>query len=179
MDKSCSLLFALAVFILLHHHTSLAKFPNISTDEAALLALKSHISSSDPNNILATNRSSSSPVCSWIGITCSSRHHRVAALDISSMQLYGTIPPHLGNLSFLASLIISNNKFHGEFPEELAHLQRLKMFRCSRNNFIAAIPSIFKFVAKPSLCLPIRKPVFRRNPIFPFQSNTAERVEYV
>ncbi|WMV32125.1 hypothetical protein MTR67_025510 [Solanum verrucosum] len=123
---------------MLHHHTS--SLANISTDEAALLALKSHISF-DPNNILARNWSSSSLVCSWIGITCSSRHHRVTALDISSMQLHGTIPPHLGNLSFLVSLNIHNNTFHGDFPKELVHLQRLKSISVTRNNFTGAILS--------------------------------------
>ncbi|XP_059295671.1 putative receptor-like protein kinase At3g47110 [Lycium ferocissimum] len=139
MDRSCNLLFALAVFILLHHNTSLASVPNISTDEVALLALKSHISS--PHNILQSNWSSSSPICNYIGITCGSYHNRVTALNISSMQLHGTIPPHLGNLSFLISLDISDNTFHGGFPEELAHLQRLKLINVTRNNFTGSIPS--------------------------------------
>ncbi|XP_060174298.1 LRR receptor-like serine/threonine-protein kinase EFR [Lycium barbarum] len=144
MDRSCNLLFGLAVFILLHHNTSLASVPNISTDEVALLALKSHISS--PHNILQSNWSSSSPICSWIGITCGSRHNRVTALNISSMQLHGTIPPHLGNLSFLISLDISNNTFHGDFPEELAHLQRLKLINVTSNNFTGSIPSFLSFL---------------------------------
>ncbi|KAH0747970.1 hypothetical protein KY290_027202 [Solanum tuberosum] len=137
MGRSFTLVFFLVIFILLHDTTSLA---NISTDEAALLALKSHISSHS-NNILASNWSSSSPVCSWIGITCSSRHNRVTALDISSMQLHGTIPPNLGNLSFLVSLNISYNSFHGDLPLELAHLQRLKLIDVTSNNFTGAIPS--------------------------------------
>ncbi|KAM3309260.1 putative LRR receptor-like serine/threonine-protein kinase [Capsicum chacoense] len=144
MDRSCNLLSALAILILLHQNASLA---NISTDEAALLALKSHISSS-PNNILATNWSSSSPVCSWIGVTCSSRHHRVTVLDISRMQLHGTIPPHLGNLSFLVSLDISDNTFHGALPEELAHLRRLKLINVTSNNFTGAIPSFLSLLPK-------------------------------
>ncbi|KAK4717730.1 hypothetical protein R3W88_016068 [Solanum pinnatisectum] len=131
MDTSYILLFAqLSLFILLHNHTSLA---NIITDEASLLAFKSHISS-HPNNILASNWSSSGPVCSWIGVTCSSRHNRVTALDISTMQLHGIIPPHLGNLSFLVSLNISNNAFHGDLPQELARLQRLKVIDVASNN---------------------------------------------
>ncbi|WMV32077.1 hypothetical protein MTR67_025462 [Solanum verrucosum] len=134
--------FILLFFILLHANTLLA---NISTDEAALLALKSHISSHS-NNILASNWSSSVPVCSWIGITCSSRHHRVTALNISSMQLHGTIPPHLGNLSFLVSLNINNNTFHGDLPQELAHLQRLKFFYAKNNNFTGAIPSFLSLL---------------------------------
>uniref|UniRef100_M1ANR0 non-specific serine/threonine protein kinase n=1 Tax=Solanum tuberosum TaxID=4113 RepID=M1ANR0_SOLTU len=145
MGRSCDLLFALSVFILLH--TSLS----ISTDEAALLAFKSHISSSNPNNILATNWSSSTLVCTWIGITCTSPHHRVAALDISSMQLHGTISPHLGNLSFLVSLNISNNSFRGDLPKELAHLQRLKLIDVSSNNFTGAIPSFLSLLV--DLCI--------------------------
>ncbi|PHT89796.1 hypothetical protein T459_04909 [Capsicum annuum] len=142
MGRSCNLLLPLAVFILLiHFHTSLSTVTNISTDEASLLSFKSHSISFGPNNILATNWSSSSPVCSWIGVTCSSRHHRVVALDISSMQLHGTIPPHLGNLSFLVSLNIKNNTFHGDLPEELAHLHRLKLIDVTNNNFTGAIPS--------------------------------------
>ncbi|XP_009783779.1 probable LRR receptor-like serine/threonine-protein kinase At3g47570 [Nicotiana sylvestris] len=147
MGRSCNLVFGLAVFILLHYHTSLAIVPSISTDKDALLALKSHISSSDPNDkIIASNWSSSSPVCSWIGITCSSRHNRVTALDISSMQLYGTVPPHVGNLSFLVSLDISNNNFHGKLPEELSHLQRLKFFIVESNNFTGVIPSFISLL---------------------------------
>ncbi|XP_069155066.1 probable LRR receptor-like serine/threonine-protein kinase At3g47570 [Solanum lycopersicum] len=138
MDRSFILLF----FILLHNNILHATVPNISSDEAALLALKSHIS----NNIIATNWSSSVSVCSWIGITCSSRHHRVTALDISSMQLYGTIPPHLGNLSFISSLDISNNTFHGELPLELVRLQRLKFFNTKNNNFTGAIPSFLSLL---------------------------------
>ncbi|XP_059281062.1 probable LRR receptor-like serine/threonine-protein kinase At3g47570 [Lycium ferocissimum] len=137
MGRSCDFLFALAILMLLHHHTSLATVPTISTDEAALLVLKSHISS-DPNNILARNWSSSAQ-CSWIGITCNSRRNRVTALDISSMQLHGTIPPHLGNLSFLVSLNINNNTFRGDLLEELAHLQRLKSIDVTGNNFTGAI----------------------------------------
>ncbi|XP_047270315.1 putative receptor-like protein kinase At3g47110 [Capsicum annuum] len=84
----------------------LSSILTLNTDEAALLALKSY-TWSHPNDILASNWSSSNPVCSWIGIAYSFRHHRVTALNISSMQLHGTIPPHLGNLSFLVSLDIS------------------------------------------------------------------------
>ncbi|KAL3365637.1 hypothetical protein AABB24_010654, partial [Solanum stoloniferum] len=145
MGRSCIVLFGLVVFILLHNQTSLATVPNISTDEAALFALKSHISS-HPNNILESNWSSSSPVCSWIGITCSSRHHRASALDISSMQLHGTIPPHIGNLSFLVSLRINYNAFHGNLPAELAHLKRLKLINVRSNNFTGAIPSFLSLL---------------------------------
>lgn len=93
---------------------------NLSTDQSALLALKSHINV-DPHNIIA-NWSSDNYVCDYIGVTCGSRHLRVIGINISNMDLAGTIPPRLGNLSFLA-LDMSRNNFHGNLPGELTYLR--------------------------------------------------------
>ncbi|GMI79561.1 receptor like protein 26 [Hibiscus trionum] len=116
--------------------------PDIVTDQTALLAFKSHISH-DPHNLLATNWSSSASVCNWIGVTCGSRHHRVTALNLSSMDLTGTIPSQLGDLSFLASLNIRHNSFHGSLPTELTSLHRLKYLNFGNNSFSGEIPSWF------------------------------------
>ncbi|MBA0549959.1 hypothetical protein Golob_020948, partial [Gossypium lobatum] len=96
---------------------------NISTDQSALLALKAHVIN-DPRNFLTTNWSTAFSVCKWIGVTCGSRHRRIIALDLSNMNLSGTIPPHVGNLSFLAWLNMRNNNFHGPLPAQLVKLQR-------------------------------------------------------
>ncbi|XWS10102.1 hypothetical protein CRYUN_Cryun39dG0046900 [Craigia yunnanensis] len=112
---------------------------NISTDQLALLALKSHVNS----DLLATNWSTATFVCNWIGVTCGSRHQRVTALELFDMNLSGTIPPHLGNLSFLSWLDIGNNSFHGSLPVELANLRLLKSISLSNNNFNGEIPSWF------------------------------------
>ncbi|KAK9016535.1 hypothetical protein V6N11_079031 [Hibiscus sabdariffa] len=121
--------------------------PNITTDQSALLALKSHITH-DPHNLLATNWSTSTSVCSWIGVTCGSRHHRVIALDLSSMDLTGTIPSQLGNLSFLVSLNIRQNSFHGSLPTELTNLHRLKHLDFGNNSFGGEIPTWFGYFTK-------------------------------
>ncbi|XP_039044485.1 receptor-like protein 9DC3 [Hibiscus syriacus] len=113
---------------------------NITTDDSSLLALKSH-KTHDPDNLLATNWSTSISVCNWIGVTCGSRHHRITALDLSSMDLPGTIPSQLGNLSFLASLNIRRNSFHGSLTIELTNLYRLKYFNFGNNSFSGEIPS--------------------------------------
>ncbi|KAK8504674.1 hypothetical protein V6N12_046923 [Hibiscus sabdariffa] len=113
---------------------------NISTDQSALLALKSHITH-DPHNLLATNWSTSTSVCNWIGVTCGSKHHRVTSLNLSRMDLTGTIQPYLGNLSFLAWLNISYNSFYGSLPLELANLHRLKYLNFGYINFTGVIPS--------------------------------------
>ncbi|KAL7102809.1 hypothetical protein ACP275_08G140800 [Erythranthe tilingii] len=89
-----------------YYLTAAMKYPTtLETDKSALLALKSHITL-EPDNILAKNWTNTSSVCSWIGVTCGLRHNRVIALDISNMGLSGTIPPQLGNLSFLVHSIL-------------------------------------------------------------------------
>ncbi|KAH0719291.1 hypothetical protein KY285_015322 [Solanum tuberosum] len=145
--------FQLLAFLLtcLHLLAPCSLAMNISTDQSSLLALKSHITS-DPFHVLSTNWSSSTSVCDWIGITCSSRHQRVIALNISNMGFSGTIPPQLGNLSFLVSLDLSKNDLQGELPSDLSHLRRLRVINLSYTNFtgeipigIATLPSLIRF----------------------------------
>ncbi|TXG53563.1 hypothetical protein EZV62_018819 [Acer yangbiense] len=113
---------------------------NIITDEDSLLSLKAHITH-DPGNLLAINWSTSSSVCNWIGVSCGIRHHRVTALNISYLGLTGTIPPQLGNLSFLALLAINDNNFYGSLPYELARLHRLKYINFNHNQLSGNVPS--------------------------------------
>ncbi|KAJ4843078.1 hypothetical protein Tsubulata_042024, partial [Turnera subulata] len=118
------------------HNTS-----SYSTDQEALLALKTCITY-DPHNALASNWSSTTPVCSWIGISCDPIRPRVTNLNLSNMGLQGTIPPHIANLSFLAVLDLSNNSFHGPLRRELVSLRRLTRIDLGHNNFTGAIPNI-------------------------------------
>nr|XP_027082867.1 LRR receptor-like serine/threonine-protein kinase EFR [Coffea arabica] len=142
-------LFPLAVLVLLHYlmmtGCTAMKRLSLGTDQSALLALNARITS-EQHEFLSKNWSSTaapSSVCDWIGVQCSSRHQRVTALNMSNMGLTGTIPPDLGNLSFLVSLDLRNNSFHGNLPEELSHLRRLRYFRLTSNNFNGEIPMWF------------------------------------
>ncbi|CDP18319.1 unnamed protein product [Coffea canephora] len=121
---------------------------NVTTDQLALLALRDRMINSEPREILAKNWSITSSVCDWIGVTCGSRHRRVTALNISNMNLTGTLPPQLGNLSFLGSLNISSNNFHGELPDELVHLRRLRYLDFGINNLGGELPSWFGLLHK-------------------------------
>ncbi|KAJ4837185.1 hypothetical protein Tsubulata_030083 [Turnera subulata] len=118
------------------HNTS-----SYNTEQEALLALKTHITY-DPYNSLASNWSSTTPVCSWIVVSCDPILHRVTYLNLSDMGLQGTIPPHIASLSFLAVIDLSDNSFHGSLPSELASLRLLKRINLVRNNFTGAIPNI-------------------------------------
>uniref|UniRef100_A0A7N2L5X7 Leucine-rich repeat-containing N-terminal plant-type domain-containing protein n=1 Tax=Quercus lobata TaxID=97700 RepID=A0A7N2L5X7_QUELO len=120
---------------------------NITTDQSALLALKAHITD-DPYKFLATNWSTSTSVCNWIGITCDANNLRVTALNLSHKGLKGTIAPQVGNLSFLSHLSFRNNNFHGSLPNELASLRRLEVVSFELNSFSGALPSWFGFFPK-------------------------------
>ena len=119
---------------------------NITTDQSALLAFKAHIA--DPYSVLTKNWSFSYSVCSWVGISCGAHHHRVTALNLSSFNLIGTIPPHLGNLLYLMYLNISHNNFHGHLPNELRLLRRLKVFSFACNELSGNIPSWIGVLSK-------------------------------
>lgn len=129
-----------SILLLLCFCTAAMAIKDLSIDQSALLAFKSFITFSR-ENILLYNWTTSATVCHWIGVSCSLRHGRVTALDLSDMGLTGTIPPHLGNLSFLVSLNLSTNNFHGPVPEELTQLWDLKFINLTDNHLNGGIPS--------------------------------------
>ncbi|XP_044509088.1 LRR receptor-like serine/threonine-protein kinase EFR [Mangifera indica] len=147
MEKNLFLCIFLA--FLLHFLTLYfvhARVTDISTDKQALLALKARISH-DSSNLLASNWSTSSSVCHWMGITCGARHLRVTALNIAHLGLTAALPPQLGNLSFLSRLNITNNSFYGSLPEEYAQLRRLKYLVLNNNSLSGELPaSIFDYL---------------------------------
>ncbi|RHN41096.1 putative non-specific serine/threonine protein kinase [Medicago truncatula] len=112
---------------------------NITTDQSSLLAFKSLITS-DPYDMLSNNWSTSSPVCTWVGVTCDERHNRVHSLNLQNMSLRGIVSPNLGNLSFLVILNLSSNSFNGQFPKEIYRLHRLKVISIAFNEFVGGIP---------------------------------------
>ncbi|KAK4717919.1 hypothetical protein R3W88_016257 [Solanum pinnatisectum] len=125
MEKAFTF-FLLTILLLLHHVMTQT---NITTDQLALLSLKSQISS-DHFHFLNESWSPAISVCHWVGITCGSR----------------TIPRDLGNLTFLSSLDLGSNNCHGNLPQEIAHLHRLKFLDLSFNNLRGEIPSWFGFL---------------------------------
>ncbi|XP_027156447.1 receptor-like protein 35 [Coffea eugenioides] len=116
---------------------------SIQTDQSALFALKSQLF--DSSNLLRKNWTANVSVCNWFGVTCSSRHHRVVSLNLSYLGLQGSIPPEIGNLSFLSSIDLSGNNFHGNLPMEegMVHLRRLRYISLANNNFGGEVPPWF------------------------------------
>ncbi|KAH9714591.1 protein kinase domain-containing protein [Citrus sinensis] len=110
------------------------------TDRDALLALKAHITH-DPTNFLAKNWNTSTPVCNWTGVACDVHSHRVTVLNISSLNLTGTIPSQLGNLSSLQSLNLSCNRLFGSIPSAIFTIYTLKYVSLRENQVSGQIPA--------------------------------------
>lgn len=110
------------------------------TDRLALLSFKKSITE-DPLNIMSS-WNNSIHYCSWVGVSCSKRHPgRVTALKLRGMNLAGSLPPQIGNLSFLRGINLMVNSFRGEIPQEIGRLSRLIHLRLSINELQGKIPS--------------------------------------
>ncbi|TXG47601.1 hypothetical protein EZV62_026895 [Acer yangbiense] len=143
MAKNNPLIVIITAFLVLSLMLSLVKAApkNITTDQHALLALKDRIKY-DPTNLLAKNWTTSSSICTWIGVTCGVRHHRVTGLNISNFGLAGTLPPQLGNLSSLRVLDLSVNQLSGTIPSSIFQISSLERLDLSYNQLSDSFPSI-------------------------------------
>ncbi|XP_073281955.1 uncharacterized protein [Primulina huaijiensis] len=109
------------------------------TDLSALLAFKNAIIDDPLGALKSWNRTVH--FCDWKGIMCSKSHRdRVVSVNLMSCGLVGSLPPHLGNLSFLRAITVQNNSFYGEIPEEFGRLRRLEFLEFSNNSFSGGIP---------------------------------------
>ncbi|KAM0072648.1 putative non-specific serine/threonine protein kinase [Helianthus debilis subsp. tardiflorus] len=112
---------------------------NLSTDQIALLQIKSRITD-DPCGVLRS-WNNSLPFCMWPGVTCGRRHQRVTSLNLTDKGLVGSLSPFLGNLSFLRYIILNDNQLHGSIPPEIGRLSRLEILSLRNNFFTGEIPA--------------------------------------
>ncbi|GLT33903.1 hypothetical protein SLA2020_084560 [Shorea laevis] len=114
------------------------------TDKLALLAIKGRITQ-DIHGIM-NSWNESLHFCDWIGVTCSRRHKgRVTLLSLERRGLIGSIPPQIGNLSFLRGINLAENIFQGKIPQEIGHLSRLRFLNLSNNALQGEIPGNLSF----------------------------------
>ncbi|KAK4753053.1 hypothetical protein SAY87_021851 [Trapa incisa] len=116
------------------------------TDRETLIAIKQKISH-DPLRVL-DSWNDTIHFCQWPGVACNPRHQLVTGLNLSSLHLVGSLPPHIGNLTFLRSFTIRNNYFNGVIPREIGSLSRLRFFSLSYNLFTGEVPGNFSSCRK-------------------------------
>ncbi|CAN1276752.1 Probable LRR receptor-like serine/threonine-protein kinase At3g47570 [Linum perenne] len=113
--------------------------PGNESDRNALLDFKTLITQ-DPSQILSS-WNDSTHFCNWVGVSCDPSNGRVQVLNLQSLKLIGSLPPSLGNLSFLTGINLRTNSFTGRVPEELGRLPLLRHLNLSFNSFTGNIPS--------------------------------------
>ncbi|KAH7522646.1 hypothetical protein FEM48_Zijuj07G0160800 [Ziziphus jujuba var. spinosa] len=119
---------------------------NNNADMFALLAIKSKIQLPSNGPILSSWNPSNTSFCNWVGVSCSLLYQRVSALNMSYMNIHGTISPHIGNLSFLRTLKLGSNSFRvqqlGRYHSLLClQYLNLKVIALSYNGISRGIPN--------------------------------------
>ncbi|XP_019191173.1 PREDICTED: putative receptor-like protein kinase At3g47110 [Ipomoea nil] len=109
------------------------------TDKASLLEFKKMIKD-DPFGVMAS-WNETIHFCEWFGVTCFRGHQRVTSINLESLKLVGSMPSHIGNMSFLRVLALQNNSFSGEIPPEIKNLHRMQSLYLNNNSFSGVIPS--------------------------------------
>lgn len=80
-------------------------------------------------------------IYSWTGITCSEGPHiRVVTLNLTNMDLSGSLSPFVANMTALTNIWLGNNSLSGQIPN-LSSLTMLETLHLEDNQFNGEIPS--------------------------------------
>ncbi|CAG7887120.1 hypothetical protein BRARA_A01103 [Brassica rapa] len=105
-----------------------------------LVSLKQSFDSYDPS-LDSWNVPNFKSLCSWTGVSCDNLNQSITRLDISNLNIYGTLSPEIHKLSRLEVLNISNNAFEGELkPLEFSQMSQLATLDAYNNNFKGSLP---------------------------------------
>ncbi|KAG0578088.1 hypothetical protein KC19_5G203800 [Ceratodon purpureus] len=113
----------------------------IYNEAVALVALKATMV--DPQGHLADWRADDiSTPCFWTGVSCGNSSY-VVSLNLSNMNLSGTVSSELGYLKNLVNISLDCNNFTGALPFDILTLSQLRYLNVSTNSFSGVLPSGF------------------------------------
>ncbi|KAK3026768.1 hypothetical protein RJ639_040307 [Escallonia herrerae] len=127
----------LLLLLQLHVCHFLASKPPHIPEYRALLSLKTAITD-DPDSSLSSWNISTSH-CTWSGVTCD-RYRHVTALDISGLNLSGSLSTDVGHLRYLLNLTAAANQLSGPIPPEVSLISGLRLLNLSNNIFNETFP---------------------------------------
>ncbi|CAN7118422.1 unnamed protein product [Brassica rapa subsp. narinosa] len=131
----------LILLLLLHISHSFAAVHRIS-ELRALLSLKSSLTSNenDQQHSPLASWDLSTSFCLWTGVTCDASLRHVISLDLSGLNLSGTLPSSVAHLPLLRNLSLAANQISGHIPPEMASLSELRRLNLSNNVFNGSFP---------------------------------------
>lgn len=106
-------------------------------DSLALVAIYNATDGPNWNN--SSNWLSASPVDTWHGISVF--NGRVRQLFLNGNNLYGELPPEIGNLTDLHLFYMIGNRINGVIPSTIGQMTSLQVFNVLGNDFIGQIPA--------------------------------------
>ncbi|KAH0854310.1 hypothetical protein HID58_078934 [Brassica napus] len=105
-----------------------------------LVSLKQSFDSLDPSLDSWTIPNFNS-LCSWTRVSCDSLNQSITRLDISNLNISGTLSPDILKLTSLEFLNISNNAFEGELaPLDFSQMTQLTTLDAYDNNLNGSLP---------------------------------------
>jgi Leucine-rich repeat (LRR) protein len=110
-------------------------FAQRAQDSLALVALHNSTNGLFWNN--RTNWLSSKPISTWYGITLT--NGRVTSINFYNNNLFGNIPPEIGNLTNLSILSLTHNLI-SSIPKEIGNLTNLTRLFIDENQLSGPIP---------------------------------------
>ncbi|KAK9067438.1 hypothetical protein SSX86_014767 [Deinandra increscens subsp. villosa] len=136
------------LFLLFTSSHSISHY-SLKKQASLLLSLKQSFALSNHPSLITWNISKHSFLCSnWTGVTCDHNMLSVTSLDISNLNLSGTLSPVITQLHSLETVSLAGNGFSGVFPERIHELKRLRFLNISNNMFNGGLEFDFTLLSK-------------------------------
>lgn len=100
---------------------------------SVIVSVKQKFQTSSPS-LDSWNMSDYMFLCMWNGITCD-ENRLVVSLDISNLNLSGSLSPAITELQSLVNISVAGNNFFGAFLPEIHKLENLRLLNISNNVF--------------------------------------------
>ncbi|GMH27722.1 hypothetical protein Nepgr_029565 [Nepenthes gracilis] len=124
------------LFLIFPAASSHPRDPFLRKQASLLVSLKQSLQAT--NVALSTwNISNYKSLCSWTGITCEKQNNKsiIVSLDISNLNLSGSLSPVITQLRSLRNFSVAGNSFSGTFPPRIHELSSLQYLNISQNQF--------------------------------------------
>ncbi|GAY66617.1 hypothetical protein CUMW_250200 [Citrus unshiu] len=122
-----------------HNRSLLSSWINDATNVSSKISAWSGINCNDAGRVININLTNTGLSGTLHDFSFSSFPH-LAYLDLRLNELFGIIPPQIGNLSKLQLLSLHANNFSGRIPSEICLLTHLKVLFLHSNNLNGPIP---------------------------------------
>ncbi|KAJ9557357.1 hypothetical protein OSB04_011971 [Centaurea solstitialis] len=117
-------------------HSNNSHFNSLKKQASILISLKQSFKPSDHPSLDSWNHLHYPSLCSnWTGIECDTTTSSIISLDLSNLNLSGTLSPEITQLRSLQNLSLAGNGFSGAFPKQVHELSDLRVLNISNNMF--------------------------------------------